>query len=140
MGAPFRMEPYCLSFIPHDAGPNLRHLPLDRTCWLMLVNFPLDCLSEDSLATAVSSFANLIQWHRSSNLTRQLVLVNLHSSARIPFSIVVTVGDGPFARCCPVVCYLLTEASMQLPIDTDPVPPNGSTPHPPPNFTSSLDG
>jgi hypothetical protein len=23
MGAPFRMEPYWLSFIPHDTGPNL---------------------------------------------------------------------------------------------------------------------
>jgi hypothetical protein len=45
------------------------------------VNFPIDCLNEDSLATAVSSFANLIQWHRSSNLARQLVLVNLLSSA-----------------------------------------------------------
>jgi hypothetical protein len=52
MGAPFRMERYWLNFIPHDAGPNLRHLPLDRTCWPMLVNFPIDCLNEDSLATA----------------------------------------------------------------------------------------
>jgi hypothetical protein len=75
MGAPHRLEPYWL-IIPHDAGPNLRHLVLHRTCWLLLVNFPIDCLNEDSLATVVTSYTNLIQWHRSSNLARQLVLVN----------------------------------------------------------------
>jgi hypothetical protein len=36
------MEPYWLSFMPHDAGANLCHLTLDRSCWQMLVNFPLD--------------------------------------------------------------------------------------------------
>jgi hypothetical protein len=129
MGPPHHVEPYWFSFIPHDSGPNLRHLPLDRTCWLMLINFPIDCLNEDSLATAVSSFANLIQWHRSSNLARQLVLVNIHSSARIPFSIVVTVGDEPYARCWSVAVFLLTETHMQLPIGTDALPPVGTSPH-----------
>jgi hypothetical protein len=95
MGAQFRMEPYWLRYIPHDAGPNLHHLPLDRTCWLMLVNFPIDCINEDSLATAVSSFANLIQWHRSSNMARQLVLVNLHSSARIPLALLSLLEMSP---------------------------------------------
>jgi hypothetical protein len=42
MGAPHCMEPYWLSFMPHDAGANLCHLTLDRSCWQMLVNFPLD--------------------------------------------------------------------------------------------------
>jgi hypothetical protein len=56
MGALFRMEPYWLRFIPQDIGPNLCHQPLDRSCWLMLMNFPIDCLNEDSLAIAVSSF------------------------------------------------------------------------------------
>jgi hypothetical protein len=60
MGGPHRMEPYWLSFVPHDAGSNLRHLPLDRTCWLMLVNFPLECLSAQCIATAISSFGNLL--------------------------------------------------------------------------------
>jgi hypothetical protein len=112
MGGPQRMEPYWLSFVPHDAGSNLRHLALDRTCWLMLVNFPIDCHNEQSLASAVSSFANLIQWHQSSNLARQIVLVNLHPSARIPYSIVVSIGDEPFARCLSVTVFLLTESQM----------------------------
>jgi hypothetical protein len=129
MGLPHHREPYWLSFILHDAGPNLHHLTLDRTCWLMLVNFPIDCLNEDSLATVVSSFANLIQWHQSSKLARQLILVNLHSSARIPYNIDVTVVDEPYARCWSVAYYLLTEANMQLLIGTDPLPPNSST-HP----------
>jgi hypothetical protein len=132
MGGPHRMEPYWLSFVPHDAGPNLRHLALDSTCWLMLVNFPIDYLNEQSLVSAVSSFANFIQWHQSSNLACQIVLVNLHSSARIPYSIVVSDGDEPFARCWSVAVFLLTESQMQLPIDTDPVPANGHTPHPMP--------
>jgi hypothetical protein len=131
MGGPHRMEPYWLTFIPHDAGSNLRHLlQLDRTCWIMLVNFPIDCLSEHCLASAVSSFANLIHWHQCSNLARQVVLVNLHSSARIPFSIAVAVGDEPFAWWWSVAVYLLTESQMQLPIDPDPLPANGRTPHP----------
>jgi hypothetical protein len=28
MGAPHHMEPYWLTFVPHDAGPNLHHLQL----------------------------------------------------------------------------------------------------------------
>jgi hypothetical protein len=109
MGGPHRMEPYWLSFVPHDAGSNLRHLPLDRTCWLMLVNFPLECLSAQCIATAIRSFGNLLHWHESSNKARQIILVNLHCSACIPFSIVVAVGDEPYVRCWSVACYLLTE-------------------------------
>jgi hypothetical protein len=46
LGALHRMDPYWLSFVRYDAGPNLRHLPIDRACWLMLVNFPLDGVNE----------------------------------------------------------------------------------------------
>jgi hypothetical protein len=70
MGAPHRMEPYWLSFIPHDAGANLCHLPLDRTCWIMLVNFPLDYLSEARIAASLNSFGNLLHGHESSNKAR----------------------------------------------------------------------
>jgi hypothetical protein len=56
MGVLHRMEPYWLSFVPHDAGSNLLHLALDRSCWLMLVNFPLDYANEHSIAAALNSF------------------------------------------------------------------------------------
>jgi hypothetical protein len=45
----------------------------------------------------------------------------------------VAVGDEPFARCWSVACFLFTKAQIQPPIDTDPLPPNGRTPHPPPS-------
>jgi hypothetical protein len=96
----------------------------------MLVNFPLDCLSETCTVASLNSFGNLLHWHESSNKARQIVLVNLHSSAHIPHSVVVTAGDEPFAPCWLVGCYLLTEAQMPLPIDTDPLPPDGRGPHP----------
>jgi hypothetical protein len=99
MGAQHRMEPYWLSFEPHDAGANLHRLTLDRTCWLMLVNFPLDCANEHCIAAALNSFCKLMHWHESSNKARQIILVKLHSSTRIPHSVVVRVGDEPFARC-----------------------------------------
>jgi hypothetical protein len=110
MTGPHRMDNYWLTFTPHDAGPNLRHLALDRTGWIMLVNFPLDCLSEHCIAAAINSFGNLLHWHESSNKAHQIILVNLHSSPRIPFSLVVTVGDKPYARCWSVTCFLLIEA------------------------------
>jgi hypothetical protein len=134
IGAPHRMGPYWLSFIPHDARANLHHLPLDRTYWIMLVNFPIDCLSEACIAASLNCFGNLLLWHESSNKARQIVLVNLYSSTHIPLSVVVSVGDGPFARCWSVACYLLNEAQVPLPIDTDPLPPNGRTPHPLPQL------
>ncbi|TVU04267.1 hypothetical protein EJB05_50163, partial [Eragrostis curvula] len=127
-----RMEPYSLKFIPHDAGRNLRHLPMDRICWLMLVNFPLDCLDETSIATAISSFGNLLNWHASSNKARVVIRVLLNSSARVPHSVVVAVGDEPYARTWSVACYLLREENIQARIDPDPLPPHGRTPHPPP--------
>jgi hypothetical protein len=74
------MERYWLSFIPLQPPPH--PLALDRTCWLMLVNFPLDCASEHCIAAALNSFCNLLYCHESSNKVRQIVLVNLHSSAR----------------------------------------------------------
>jgi hypothetical protein len=82
MGAPHRMEPYWLSFIPHDAGANLRYLPMDRTCWIMLVNFPLDCLSEACIAASLNSFGNLLHWHESSNKARQIVFAEDELYAR----------------------------------------------------------
>jgi hypothetical protein len=103
---------------------------MDRTCWIMLVNFPLDCLSEACIASSLNSFGNLIHWHESSNKARQIVLVNLNSSAHIPYSVVVAAGDESYVRCWSVTCYLLTEAQTPLPIGTDPLPPDGRTPHP----------
>jgi hypothetical protein len=55
--------------------------------------------------------------------------VNLHSSASISFSIVVTVGDEPYAHCWSVAVFLLIETNMQLPIDTDALPPVGTSSH-----------
>jgi hypothetical protein len=104
--------------------------PMDRPCWIMLVSFPLDCLSEACIVASLNSFGNLLHWHESSNKARQTVLVNLHSSACIPHSVVVATGDEPYARCWSVACYLLTEAQTPLPIDTDPLLPDGHTPHP----------
>jgi hypothetical protein len=133
MGALHHLDPYWLSFVPHDTGSNLCHLTLNCSCWLVLVNFPLDCANDHCIAIALNSFCNLIQWHESSNKARYIVLVKLHSSARIPHSVVVTVGDEPFARCCVFVVYLLTEAQLQQPIDIDPLPPHGRSPHPMPS-------
>jgi hypothetical protein len=84
MGAPHHMEPYWPSFIPHDAGANLCHLALDRSCWLMLVNFLLDHANEHCIASALNSFCNLVHWHLSSNKARQIVIIKLHSLAHIP--------------------------------------------------------
>jgi hypothetical protein len=54
--------------------------------------------------------------------------LNVHSSACIPHSVLV--GDEPCAHCWSVACYLLTKSQLQLHIDTDPIPPNGASPHP----------
>jgi hypothetical protein len=117
LGAPHHMEPYWLSFVPHDAGLNLHHLPLDRACWLMLVNFPLDGLNVRNITSAVSSFANLVHWHKSSNLAQQIMLVNVHTSARITFSIVVAAGDEPCGHCWSVTCYLLESNHISMSSD-----------------------
>jgi hypothetical protein len=130
LGALHCMEPYWLTFVPHDAGPNLRHLQMDHTCWLMLVNFPLDGINEHCITSANSSFANLIHWHQSRTLAHQIILVHVHSSAHIPFSIIVATGDEPYAPCCLVACYVLTESQLPLPIDPKSIPDNGRSPHP----------
>jgi hypothetical protein len=59
--------------------------------------------------------------------------VNLHSSTRIPYSIVDTVGDEPYAHCWSIACFLPTEVHLPPLIDTDSLPPNGGTPHPIPS-------
>jgi hypothetical protein len=96
----------------------------------MLVNFPLDGINEHCIASAISSFANLVHWHQSRTLARQIILVHVHSSARIPFSIVVAAGDKSYAPCWSVACYVVTESQLPLPIDTEHVPAIGRTPHP----------
>jgi hypothetical protein len=99
----------------------------------MLVNFPLDYANEHCIVVALNSFCNLMHWHESSNKARQIVLVKLHSSARIPHIVVVIAEDEPFACCWAVAVYLLIESKMQQPINTDPLPPRGHTPHPMPS-------
>jgi hypothetical protein len=54
----------------------------------------------------------------------------VHSSIHIPFSIVVAAGDELYAPCWSVACYVLNETQLPLPIDPEPVPGNGRTPHP----------
>jgi hypothetical protein len=130
LGAPHCMEPYWLTFVPHDAGLNLCHLSMNRACWLMLVNFPLDGINEHCIVSAISSFANPVHWHQSRTLDHQIILVHVHSSARIPFSILVATGDEPYAPCWSVVCYVLTESQLPLPIDIEHVLANGRSPHP----------
>jgi hypothetical protein len=76
----------------------------------MLVNFSLDYLSDACIAALLNSFGKLIHRHESSNKARKIVLVNLHSSARIPYSVVVAARDEPYVCCWSVAYYLLTEA------------------------------
>ena len=61
-------EGYSLRFIPHNEGKNLRHIPTDRICWLMLVNYPLDGRSMSHIAMSVAGFATFLHWLDSANL------------------------------------------------------------------------
>uniref|UniRef100_A0A0A9HKX3 Uncharacterized protein n=1 Tax=Arundo donax TaxID=35708 RepID=A0A0A9HKX3_ARUDO len=99
---------------------------------LCLLNFPLDCLDEDCLARSISTFATFLEWHSTTNKARPIIHVILNSIAKVRFSIVVGVGDGPCTCCWSVACYILHEEIMAL-LDEDPLPPHGCTLHTPPS-------
>jgi hypothetical protein len=46
--SPYPCEDVSLSFVKHNEGQNWKSaVNLNRECWLLLINFPLDCRNAD---------------------------------------------------------------------------------------------
>jgi hypothetical protein len=119
--------------VERDRGINLRNSSFSRTCWVMFLAFPLDFQTREILQQAVGLFGSVVTWTDNTRFRSRILLrCRVTFVRRIPRSIVIsesgTVADGGHSWTVPVF-VLDSNPNDVLPVDEDPIPPNGN-PHP----------
>ena len=69
------------TLIPHDEGINMRMPAFQYEVWIMMLAFPMDCMTEHYVHKAISNFGKLIFWPRT-NENKARVLVKCHNQGR----------------------------------------------------------
>jgi hypothetical protein len=114
----------------HDNGLNQRACPFSRTCWIMLLCFPLDYQSRGYIDQAVSSFGTVLTVPNNDHCkSRVLVRCSVLHPTRIPRSLLVCrppiVGGNGASWTVPV--FLLNSQNNEVLLgDEEPIPPDGN--------------
>ncbi|KAM0862699.1 hypothetical protein ACQ4PT_045097 [Festuca glaucescens] len=125
-----------LRFLPQNKGINHRNAVFTHECWLMLVNYPLECWDVDTVVRTMAPFGRFVVWNKDgSNKARILVKIRPFNIDTLPLGIVVLrnnndLGNGD-SWSCPT--YILSRTLLgEQGADEDPLPPHDVSPHPMP--------
>lgn len=118
LGPLFSFGPYAMRVIKHDEADNAHSFNLDREAWVMLLGFPEDLKTTQTVAKAVSSFGILVDWH-DSTLARVVAKVYLNDFAKIPDSMKVNAGLPPKGKSWTSACYALKKNFVPTPRDEE---------------------
>jgi hypothetical protein len=96
------------SFRKHNEGRNWRQIEYNREVWLMLLGFPLDYLSQESIQHAIASFEKMLMWEEDkSNQNRLLVKECVTNLGDIPKHIVMSESDGFEGETWTIQCEII---------------------------------
>jgi hypothetical protein len=122
-----------INIVEHYRGLNFRNCPFTRTCWVMLLAFPLDFQTRDIIAQAVGLFGCVVNWIDNSRCRSRLLLwCKVTLISRIPRSIFISEGNpmGDNGSIWTVSVFVLnSQHNDVLAGDEDHIPCNGN-PHP----------
>jgi hypothetical protein len=124
--SPHVFDNVLVTFTKHDRGRNWRAADFNHECWLLLLDFPRDYLSERHIYQAVGDFAKvlLVQLEEGSESTL-LIRARVKDVEQVPQYVVLedpdTIGGESFTIQCEV---LRQKQPYEEPPPQDPVPDN----------------
>jgi hypothetical protein len=125
-----------LRFLPQNRGINHRNAVFSHECWLMLLDFPLECWDIETIMRIMAPFGRFVVWNKdSSNKGRILVKIRPYNIDTLPLSIVIMQNNNDMGNgdswTCPVTILTRKLLGAQG-ADEDPIPPGDLSPHPMP--------
>ena len=124
--SPHVFDNVLVTFTKHDRGRNWRAADFNHECWLLLLDFPRDYLSERHIYQAVGDFAKvlLVQLEEGSE-SSLLIRAKVKDVEQVPQYVVLedpdTIGGESFTIQCEV---LRQKQPYEEPPPQDPVPDN----------------
>jgi hypothetical protein len=96
-----------LRFLPQNRGMNHRNDVFTHECWLMILNFPLECWDIETIMRVVAPFGRFVVWNKdSSNKARILVKIRPYNIDTLPLSLVIMQNNNDLGNgdswTCPV--------------------------------------
>ncbi|KAK1643668.1 hypothetical protein QYE76_061473 [Lolium multiflorum] len=125
-----------LRFLPQNRGMNHCNAVFTHECWLMILNFPLECWDIETIMRVVAPFGRFVVWNKdSSNKARILVKIRPYNIDTLPLSLVIMQNNNDLGNgdswSCPVTILTRKLLGAQG-ADEDPIPPGDLSPHPMP--------
>ncbi|KAM0926026.1 hypothetical protein ACQ4PT_003873 [Festuca glaucescens] len=125
-----------LRFLPQNKGINHRNAVFTHECWLMLMDYPLECWDVETIMRTMAPYGRFVVWNKdSSNRARILVKIRPYNIDTLPLSIVVLQNNNDLGNgdswSCPTFILSRTLLGAQG-ADEDPMPPGDLSPHPMP--------
>lgn len=97
-----------VTFTKHDQGRNWRRAELNHECWLLLLGFPSDYLSERHITQAVGKFARVLLFEADERyLARVLVRARVKDVTKVPQFVVYEDPDIVDGESWTIQCEVL---------------------------------
>lgn len=113
-----------ISFAKHNEGRNWRRVFFNDECWLMLLGFPEDYISERHIQNAISKFGKIILWEESSAYPgRILVRARVTNIQNVPQFIAYSDTMDMHGDSWTIQCEVVQHHQLGLdPPEEDPMP------------------
>jgi hypothetical protein len=76
------------TFIRHNQGKSWRAIDFVDDCWMMMLGFPVDYMTEKHIHNAINDFGRLILWEESQQFPGRVLararVTNVHEVPQLP--------------------------------------------------------
>jgi len=129
--SPHVFDNILVSFVKHDRGRNWRAAEFNHECWLLLLDFPRDYLSERHIQQAVAKFAKVLLFQLVDGVEASLLIrARVRDISQVPQFVVFEDPDTVGGESFTIQCELLRHKDpAEVPLPQDPVPEDNILEH-----------